>query len=86
MNKCNSASSSDAYPVRRYLIGIADVGRADVQQMGFFSSNGLYGVEYLHGAFVVYGARALWAVLTAGAGRENDRVRPAKCFRERRDR
>ena len=53
--------------------------------MRIFIRNGLYGVEYFQSAFVVYNARAICAAFTACAGRENDGVRAAEYFRERRN-
>jgi len=67
----------------RYFIGVADICPADEQEMWLFFRNGFYGIVYLHCAFVVYDARAVWATFTTRAGRENDGVRAADCFRER---
>jgi len=73
--------SLDTHIMGRYFIGVADVGPADEQEMRLFSRNGFYGIVYLHCVFVVYDACAVWATFTTRAGRENDGVRAADCFR-----
>jgi hypothetical protein len=75
--------SFDTHIMGRYFIGVADVGPADEQEMRLFSRDGFYGVVYFHRAFVVYDARAVPTTFTTRAGRENDGVRAADCFRER---